>query len=329
MHYASPMHDRSRNVIVGTTALAGLVGLAVLLFLFGYVPVFLRGGYEIELDMADAVELNVGSDVKLSGIAVGQVRTIDFKPGDAPGVLVTAFIREGVRIPADVVAEVDTDLLGGTATVKLVSSGEAATFEEGARYLPQDGSARIDGKLGSLAGAFASLNALTQSIESVSAEWETVGANVNRLLDANGMSVTDPSSGEVTDERNLVNAVGDLNRRLDQLGSVLDGIQSYTGDADLRARINETIENGRAASARFDELADSYLELANESTAAVRTLQETLELAKAGEGTLGRLLTDPAIFDNFADTANRISRMADEATLLIQKFRDEGVPINF
>ena len=325
------MTDRPRNLIVGTTTLAGLVGLGVLLFLFGYVPAFLSGGYDLTLDMPDAVELNEGSDVKLSGITVGQVKRIAFKPGDEQGVLVSVFIRDGIRVPKGSVAEVDTDLLGGTATVRLVPQANYRVGEA-VSYLPEDGSAVIPGDLGSLAGAFASLDQLTSSIENLSSEWSSVGENVNALLDPRGMAVPQqdyaPGRGP-----NLVNIVADINARLAQIETVVDEVRAYTGDAELRADVKATVANVRAtseaANARFNEVADRVLRLADSAAVAVDNANDVILMAKAGEGSLGKILTDPAIFDNFADTATRISMMADEATLMIQKFKEEGVPIRF
>ena len=329
--------QNARNLVVGLTTLAGVVGLAFLLFLFGYVPVYFSNGYRVTLDMADAVELNPGSDLKLSGIPVGTVDTIAFKGGQEQGVLVTATIREGVRIPTGTIGEVDTDLLGGTATIRLRPPARVLGF------LPTDGSAVMFGELGSLAGAFASLSGLTNHLDGLAQEWEQVGENVNRILvaepgdgggDGGGAdgddSRSDLGSGGPTD---LAAVVVQINDRLAQLESIMDGVEAYTANPELAADLQATVANARAVServdARFDALTRSYLELADEAKAATRNFNATLAMAREGDGTLGKLLTNPAIFDNFATTATRISAMADEATLLIQKIQAEGVPLRF
>ncbi len=330
------MNDRTRNLTVGVTTLAGVVGLGVLLFLFGYIPAFLRGGYVVTIDLPDAVALNEGSAVQLYGIRVGQVRSIDFKTPVGSGVLVRARIRDNVEIPADIHAEVDTDLLGGTATVRLVpNNGPDAVYTE---VLAMDDTAVIPGQLGSLAGAFAQLNRLTGSIEDFSEEWRRVGENLNSLLD----------EGDSADGQPDVRSVfAGLDARLAQMEAVLDDIRGYTGDDTLRTNFKDTVANAREVSAKAIETTDKldamigdaqtqlgemstrYLALAEDTTATLKQVQDILKLAKDGEGTAGRMLNDPALFENFADTALRISALADEAKLLVEKWKAEGLPVRF
>ncbi len=71
------MEDRSRNIVVGITALAGLVGLAFLLMLFGRLPAFLESGYELRVELPSAGGLKQGSVARFSGIDVGRVVSVD------------------------------------------------------------------------------------------------------------------------------------------------------------------------------------------------------------------------------------------------------------
>ncbi|MEM8782278.1 MAG: MlaD family protein [Planctomycetota bacterium] len=343
------MNDTTRNLTVGVTTLAGVVGLAVLLFLFGYVPAFLRSGYAITIDMADAVTLGEGSAVQLYGIRVGEVRSIEFKNPPGSGVLVRARITRDLRIPAPVHAEVDTDLLGGTATVQLVpDNGPDADYTE---FLATDGTATIPGELGSLAGAFAQLNRLTTSFEDFSQEWNRVGRNVNALLgDAdrpNGLA-----------DQGLGRVLASLEGRLSQMEAILTDIRRYSGDEAVAQDFRATMANARAASeqanammtearaavtdtraelseatasaqAQLDTVANRVLAVAEDSTATLKQLQDILQLTLDGEGTAARVLNDPALFENFADAALRISALADEARLLVEKWKAEGLPVQF
>ena len=340
------MNDRTRNFTVGVTTLAGVVGLGVLLFLFGYIPAFLRAGYTVTIDMADAVALNEGSAVQLYGIRIGQVRSIDFKSPPGSGVLVRARIRQGIDIPADAHAEIDTDLLGGTATVQIVPNhGSDGGYDT---FLADDGTAMIPGKLGSLAGAFSQLNRLTNSFEQFSHEWRKVGENINVLLDEPpfvGIGLDgEPGPRRDSDVRAVL---AGLNKRLDEIHGVLADIHQYTGDPKLREDVKATLANARQVSERaiktteqanalmteaqkkIDAMATRYLALAEDTTATLNQVQSLLAVVQKGEGTAGRLLNDPALFENFADAALRISSLADEAKLLVQKWKAEGLPIQF
>ncbi len=334
------MNDRTRNLTVGVTTLAGVIGLGVLLFLFGYIPAFLRGGYLVTIDMEDAVALNEGSAVQLYGIRIGQVRDIDFKMPPGTGIRVTARIRDGVRIPDPVHAEVDTDLLGGTATVQLVPENGSATATTD--FLPDDGTALIPGQLGSLAGAFSQLNRLTTSFERFSQEWDRVGRNVNALLG----DAQRAKEANLTDT-GVFSVLTSLEERLAEMQAVLNDIRAYTNDEQLREKIDATLANAQTVSdnavktsetvdalvtdagKKVDELTKRYLTLAQETSATMQQARAIMEVAQKGEGTLGRMLNDPALFESFADAALRIGALADEAKLLVQKWKAEGLPVQF
>ncbi|MEM7576126.1 MAG: MlaD family protein [Planctomycetota bacterium] len=343
------MNDTTRNLTVGVTTLAGVVGLGVLLFLFGYIPAFLRSGYPITIDMADAVTLGEGSTVQLYGIRVGEVRSIEFKNPPGSGVLVQARITRDIQIPMPVHAEVDTDLLGGTATVQLVpDNGPDATYTD---FLPTDGTASIHGQLGSLAGAFAQLNRLTTSFEGFSQEWNRVGRNVNTLLG-------DPERAGDLKGEGIGKVIASFEDRLGQMEAILANLERYTGDDAIASDFRETVANARAASeqadalmtetrtavadtraelseaaaeaqAQLDAVANRVMAVAEDSTATLNQMQAVLQVALDGEGTTARLLNDPALFENFADAALRIGALADEARLLVEKWKAEGLPVQF
>ena len=102
------MTERGRNLAVGATTLGALVGLVLLLLLFGYVPEFFKGGYFVTVHMPDAGDLNVGSSVQLSGIDVGEVDSIDLRQPAGSGVDVIARIEEHIRLPQNVSAQIQS-----------------------------------------------------------------------------------------------------------------------------------------------------------------------------------------------------------------------------
>ncbi len=128
---------------------------------------------------------------------------------------------------------------------------------------------------------------------------------------------------------------------------MLADIHQYTGDPKLREDVKATLANARQVSERaiktteqanalmteaqkkIDAMATRYLALAEDTTATLNQVQSLLAVVQKGEGTAGRLLNDPALFENFADAALRISSLADEAKLLVQKWKAEGLPIQF
>jgi hypothetical protein len=58
-------------------------------------------------------------------------------------------------------------------------------------------------------------------------------------------------------------------------------------------------------------------------------MQKLADKARKGDGTVGKLLNDPALYQNFNDAAERIQKAVDEMKLLIEKWKAEGVPVQF
>ena len=328
------MTETKQNAIVGLTCMLGLAGLCATLFLFGYTPGFLRGGYTVDAELEDALSLGAGSPVTISGIGIGEVETVEFV--DLPGgpVRVTARIDEEIRIPEGSLAEVDTDLLGGVATLRLVTPPGAGGA--GAALLATDGSAVLEGRLGSLAGAFRSLDGLTGSVDELSTTWARVGEEVSGVL-----------GGDGTEETSIVEVVRGVNRRLAGVEAVIADVRSYTGDPAVREAFLATLENARTttedaraaaatvrsltegANEKLEALTGRYLAAAEEAIATLDMAQEAMAEATDGDGTVALLLRDPAFFDNWAGAAERIAAAADEGRLLVQKWRDEGFPVRF
>ena len=202
--------------------------------------------------------------------------------------------------------------------------------------LPTDGTAFIKGQLGSLAGAFSRMDRLTNSVDTLSAEWRLVGANLNKMLEGRG-----PGGAS------LPEVVVGLEQRLDEMKQILDGARRYTDNDELYENVTATVANSRAVSERaatiadetrtmianteasMDELATRYLVVAEETAATLSQMQQVLAAVLEGEGTAGKLIRDPELFDNWAGVAERVSALADELNLLVQKWKAEGLPVKF
>jgi phospholipid/cholesterol/gamma-HCH transport system substrate-binding protein len=324
-----------------------VVGLCVLLFLFGYVPAFFKQTYLMTIEMPDALRLNTGSRVKLFGIDIGEVRTIRLKEPAGSGVRVAIELRDEVLIPKGSHAEVDTDLLGGSATLNIIPP---ILLDPTYPTLATDGSAVIPGELGSLAGAFAQLDRLASSVENLSREWQVVGSNLNILLQQADPAEVDAGKALPT----MRTVIQRVDSRLAEFRKVLDGVQRYTGSEDMYSDVTTTAENARKFSEQLDSLqkkADGFLtetqkattqtaadaqemlkrytQLANQLSESTTSLQRAIDQINEGEGTVAKLLTDPTLYDSFEATADRVSRMVDEMTLMLQKWKAEGVPVQF
>jgi len=356
------MTDRFRHVLVGITALCGVVGLAALLMLFGYVPGWLEGGYEIRIHMAEASGLNAGSRAKLHGIDVGGVKRIDLQQPVGKGVLVTVNIKDKYSIPADVRTTVSQSLLGGSPALELDATHLAG--KDDLVMLPRDGSAVIEAKLASLTnqvteqiknaldGPTKDLNRLVNAFELLATEWASVGKNINDLTSPRSPADVDGSNGAKL--ANMTTVLARADQRLADMKQVLDGINSVVNDPKMRDDLKLTLTNLKDASANIkdvstdaktlvaktgenvdefvesargnlDQLTKRYVAVADDLSGAILSMRKTIDTAREGDGTMAKLLNDPSLYNNLNDSVKKLDSALVDMKLLIQKWEKEGI----
>lgn len=344
------MTERSRNIMVGLTTLGGLGALAVLLLLFGYVPAMLAPGYIVSARLVNSQGVNPASRVWLYGIDVGKVQTVSLAPFPERGVVMTLLIREDIKLPAGTRVLINTPLLGGTPSVSLDTS--KADIGQDVEYLATDGSGMLlsDMEAGGLEARVgkeirAALNSATGDlmgkIDALSTEWTQVGQNINQLVTPR--SLEDVDAGKA--EGNLSSAVARIDDRVKELSTSLDALNKWASDETMREDVRVVVANARKLTEKMDtsldkidkatvtadksieKLATRFVASADDLSATILSMQKTIEELRDGKGTTGKLINDPALYNNLNDSVQRIGKAADEFKVLIEKFRKEGLPL--
>lgn len=318
------MNERRRNLIVGSTVLAGAVGFIFLLLVFGYVPRLLQTGYYVEIELEDAASVNPGSRVDLAGIDVGEVETIRFRQPFDGGVQVKARIKDTIDIPATARVVVERELLGGSSTLKFVVEGNGEAIND---FLPRDGTARVLGGPGALDNAVGGFQQMGKDFARLSTAWSGVGEKLDAFL--NGQVASDEAGPMAAAMRVLTG----LESRLAEVESVVSGLDSFVNDAQLREDLAAAGANARKLTAQASEsLAEvkaRTLLVVGDMAQVMTQAREVMAKANTGQGTMGKTLNDPALYDNLNDTALRMNAALDELRLLLEKWKAEGVPISF
>ena len=353
------MTETGRHIAVGLTTLAGLVGLAVMSVLFGGVPDLLQPGYIVTLRLPEASGLTRDSRVHLSGIDIGKVMEVKLAQPPDTGVVATLKIQEQYRVPADGQFKVaQASLIGGSPLVTI--DAPPPDPQTPTTFLPTDGSAEVRGQAASmvsdlakqleesLAEPMAKLNEVTANFADLSKAWTRVGNNLGDLTDARRPE--DVDAGDLP--ANLASTLARADQRLKEMREILQGINSWASDPDLRANIKATAANAEQLTAkavksvdkvdatidnantavtnatnRLNELADKYGKAADELTTTIASLRQTIELARKGDGTVGKMLNDPALYNNLNDTVERMGTALEEMKRMFEKWQKEGLPV--
>ncbi len=348
------MGETTRNLAVGTTTLIGVLGLMLMIVLFGNIQQWFARGYPLTITLPEAAGVMRGSPVLLSGIQVGHVEAVYLRrPGTGTGVVLECQIRHDVDIPVQVQASVQTELFAGTSKLALRVHDLP---EEELDWLPKDGTAMIEGDVPTIATALTDelrraldepmqqLRTITNEFTSLSQEWTHVGANLNRLIGPAEQGNPDELDAEAVAEMeaNVPRLLMRAERRLAEMESVIAGIDRYVSDEAMREDFAATVSNARQVSANLGEQVETlsrelsqsvtelrtrYIALADDLSGAIGSMQRLTDDARAGDGTLGRLLRDPRLYENLNDSAERMQSAVDELRLLIQKWEAEGMPL--
>ncbi len=364
------MNERSRHIVVGVTALAGVAGFMGLMMLFGYVPDFLEKGYNVNVRMPRAGGVTEGSRVKLSGIDVGRVLSVRLDEPASKGVVIEALVRHEFRIPVGVKATVEQALIGGSPALSLdISHLNPNTPHEA---IARDGTAEIKGSVASLTGQLAEqmqsalagpsekINVLVGHFEKLSAEWTEVGRNIKDLTAARTPNDVDQGKAAA----NIATVIARADTRLAEMKDLLAGVQDWINDEQLKKDVHTTMANVRDASGdikevaasfkgvaddakqltgklnrsadkldgvldsaggNLDQLTKRYIAVADDLSRSINALHKTIDQARTGDGTIGKLLNDPALFNNLNQSAKRLDAALKDLQLLIRKLEKEGL----
>lgn len=332
------MKESTVSTIVGATTIAGILGLAYLLTAVGGLSRVFEGGYHVTIELPTAGGLHKDSRVVFNGIDVGRIESVSFQEQPKVGVVAVALItEEKLKLPDDVrVTARFPSLLGGSAVADITREpGEVAG------HLPTDGSAIIQGEpavdfsliaeelRNTLGGPMKEFKRISDNFDALSKEWKLVGENVNQLVEMR--STGDVDNGDAVG--NVATVLARADQRLAELRQAIEGVNRYVNDEELRGDVRTTAANARELSQRFNDSLDTlrarYVAVADDLSAAVQTMKKLGDKTLEGGGTLGKMFNDPALYENLNDASERLKTAIDDVRLLVEKWKAEGLPVQF
>ncbi len=278
----------------------GLFALAMLVCLYLGVN-YLKGkdvfsgdrGYYAQFD--ETLGLQTSAPVLLRGVKVGSVTDISIDPRRPDKVVVAVGIKKQVRIPVDSRIRLFSNGIMGGKAIELVR-GEAVTYFDRGAVIPSETAG------GLLENASLSLDDLVSEAKSLMASLSATSASIDTLLVQNADSFRGIAS-------NIENVTGQLARA--RIDAMIGDVRHFTSMlSDNSARFTGIVDN-------LDRVTGSLAEADLRGT--IDTLGQSIShlnvmLAKvaSGEGTLGRLMENPALYDSLtAATSNLAALLAD------------------
>jgi len=286
--------QRSVEVRVGIFVLLCLSVGAGLIWKFGKIGPSNGSRYSLTVTFDNVSGLIPDANVMYAGVSVGKVRTISLNTGAKQNISVILAINDGVTIRRDAKFVVNqsgllgdryVDIVPGSLTAEPLKPGDtvpgttSVDLTEAIRnvveVLHQAGGTieRVNGMLQRIDGAIKRVDELTLSTQNLN-HVSSILAQVDATT-SNAVSLTASLRGLVDESR----------------GSVTNTLAKFSLAADnVHATSHRVDDFVRGAQLDVKQITGNI----NESTKRINTILARLE---KGEGTAGRLLTDPGLHD--------------------------------
>jgi phospholipid/cholesterol/gamma-HCH transport system substrate-binding protein len=290
-----------REIKIGLFLTGAFLILAVIIFIVGDLAEAIRKpGYVLNVRISSALGLEKNSDVKMAGIKIGYVKDIVL---DQRHARVVMNIYPRFKVPKGSKATLASLGLLGERFMEIVPGGEADYFAPGE-----------------------SLEGLpTVSFDQIGTLFLTVGDEIKQLSASLKDVLSKDKEGSLKQTlRNLSSLAAELNSFLSTnkggLGDTVRNASRAVEDVSLRLRevsvnINKAVaEYGAMAGENRDGVKRNMKKLEDllgEIGKAVERLNESLEKVRKSEGSLGKLVNDPALYDKVEGAVADVRKAVD------------------
>jgi len=302
-----------REIKIGIFFAIALFILAIFIFIVGDITVFFKKpGYILYSYFDSTAGLEKRAVVRMAGVKIGYVKDIRLKESRAEVVLT---IDSGIEVPRGSKATLAALGVLGEKYIEILAGKEKDFCQPGEK---------IEG-LTTL-----SFDQIGASLVSVGNEVKDLSQTVREILDeeeskANFRDILQNLSSFTADLRDFL---GTNRRELDQtIGSSAKAVQNFD------QRVKEISDNLDELIFLLKDIAEEnreeikvnlkrIKELIDETEKSFKLLNESLEKINKGEGTLGKLIHQPELY-------NRAERTVEEARKILQPLSRLKVDVSF
>lgn len=316
------MNDQNQEFRVGVMAVVAIAAAIMMVFKFGELGNRWKSGTQISIVMPDATGVYPETPVRMSGIRIGQVQSLKLV-AEGRGVMAQVLIDPEYSFRNDSQARISRSLLGDGA-IEIIPGSDGRPIANGDRIAGRSSSDPME----IVARMESNVTTTLASFESTGHEWARLGKNLNRLMEAsgpNGASTIERSTIAIeqftrtmeTAEKTLASAGSLINdpRYQKQLQATLTALPELLNEtrATLQSvnsvirEVDSTVTNISTATGPLAKHSDAMVSRLNKSLGNIETITGELavvsRMMNQNDGTLKKLLTDPALYRNLNTTS--------------------------
>ncbi len=274
---------------------------------------------------SDLGSLEKSNQVKINGLPIGTVYTLNQKDKDISGIVVTINLTRDVNIPKNSVAFISASLVG--ASYITVEKGDSKEYlKEGDTLLT-----RVDN--GFFGDVKSQLSPALIKIKDVVDSLKLVLGGINRILDPN-------VKGNISQILlNLKEASGSLkslvNSKDGPLSETLSNASSVTGNLKKNNdSITALINNANQLAKKFASL--PLQQTLDSVKGALSELKQTLAKVSSPNGTIGALISDKQVYNKLQNTIASAELLLDDIRVHPKRYvnisvfgrKDKSGPLN-
>lgn len=297
--------------ITNETKVGAIAIVAVALLILGFN--FLKGKKLWSHDtMITGVYGNVqglqnSNPIIINGLQVGTVYKISTDK-DMRRIMVDMNITKDINIPKNSIAIIKGNPIGTTSIeIKL---GDTAV------YLKNKDTIYTETSSGVFDEVLKKVDPVLYEVRKAVSDIDTLLGNFNTILDPNAknnISATLANLNHVT--ANMLVSTASLNTLLDtQTGALaksLNNVNSITGNlASNNGKITDVVNNLDKTTAQLANL--NFKKTLDTLDRTVNELKDMVSKFNNNNGTLGKLLNDPTLYQNLASTGNKLNLLLDD-----------------
>lgn len=310
-----------------------LIGIAVVFF----GTLWLKGTRLGEKEMTirarflEIGQLLDGNEVKLRGVSIGRVERIELEAGGG-GVIVTMRIAQEVPLPADPVVLLSPESMFGDWQAEIHPRSRFPQYAYAEAPDPQvlPGYSLPDiSRLTAVADEIAeNLAVLTQRVEL--AFTEETALNIRRAIE-NIEEVSGQLTGLVgSQEAAVAEVAGNLERTSETVNETVGAIRELVRqieDAVSEGELRAIVQNVMRATSELDTLGSTLLmvsrdldQTAASADTAFARFNDILSGVQRGEGTVGRLVQDTALYAELVETNQLMQALLEDVRANPRKY---------
>lgn len=273
----------SRELIVGVLGLTALFVIYFLINFFKSIDIFDNtDNYRVEF--TNIGELTNSAPVYINGCKVGNVSSIEHNFNESEIVTLTLSLNQGLRLPEGSYAQIHNKLMGGSTICIVMGKGEG-TIEPGTT---------LKGILE--AGAMDEVGNMMPQIEAMLPKVDSMLTSLNTIF-------ANPAIN------NTLNNLETLSAQLNTTSAQLDRLVSN----DIPTALDKVIEiedDLLKVSSQLSEV--DYASMIAALDASLNNIQQITAALNEGNGTVGMLLNDTALYSKLNETCEAANALLED-----------------